>query len=245
MEYTVKINEFEGPLDLLLHLIKKMKIDIWDISIEEVTKSYLDYIKTMEDLNLDIASEYLVMAAELIELKSRLLLPSDETDEDEYEEDPKEQLIKKLIEYKKYKELTSEFRRLEEDRSFIFTKEPEDYKLYMDNDKDMSIIGEVNAVDLFTAFQNLLQKKEFDKPLEKKVTNKDISINERRREIKEIIEKNKKVSFYDLFDKKDKDYLITTFLAILDMVKHMEIYVNQSKNFENIFLSLEESDSNE
>ena len=106
MRYEVKINEFEGPLDLLLHLIKQSNIDIYEISLEEITNQYLDYIKQMEKLNLDIASEYLVMASELLEYKSRSLLPKKEIEDDEYEEDPKEELIKRLVDYKKYKEVT-------------------------------------------------------------------------------------------------------------------------------------------
>ena len=105
--YKVKINEFEGPLDLLLHLIKESNIDIYDIKIADITVQYLDYIKDMESLNLSIASEYLVMAAELIEMKAKLLLPSiKDVDNDEYEEDLKENLIKRLIDYKNYKEIT-------------------------------------------------------------------------------------------------------------------------------------------
>ena len=100
MRYEVKINEFSGPLDLLLHLIKKSNIDIYDISLEEITNQYLDYINSMKELNLDIASEYLVMASELLEYKSRSLLPKKENVSDEYEEDPKNELIKRLVDYK-------------------------------------------------------------------------------------------------------------------------------------------------
>ena len=102
MHYEVNIDEFSGPLDLLLHLIKKDNIDIYDISLEKITNEYLEYIKKMEEMNLDIASEYLVMASELIEYKSRSLLR--QKDEEEIEQDPKEELIKRLVDYKKYKE---------------------------------------------------------------------------------------------------------------------------------------------
>ena len=119
------IDKFEGPLDLLLHLIKEDNIDIYDIKIETITKQYLDYIESMKELNLSVASEYLVMAAELIEMKSKLLLPKKQLEEtDEYEEDPREVLIEKLLIYKRYKEVTSEFKELESSRKMIFTKEP-------------------------------------------------------------------------------------------------------------------------
>ena len=107
MDYSIKIDEFEGPLDLLLHLIKEDNIDIYDISIDKITKDYLDYINKMEELNINVASSYLVMAAELMEIKSKSLLPSNKKEEvsENEEEVSRERLISKLIEYKKYKEL--------------------------------------------------------------------------------------------------------------------------------------------
>ena len=112
-KYIVTIDNFDGPLDLLLHLIKEEDIDIYDIKIEDITKQYLNYIKRMKELNLEIASEYLVMASELIEMKSKMLLPKKkEQDEDNYEEDPREILIERLLAYKKYKEVTNNFKDL-------------------------------------------------------------------------------------------------------------------------------------
>ena len=121
MNIEIKINEFEGPLDLLLHLIKESKMDIFDLKVEVITDQYLEYINKMEEMNLDIASSYLVMAAELIEMKSRMLLPRHEEDE-EQEEDPQEQLVNRLIEYQRYKDLTKEFKELEEERHKVYTK---------------------------------------------------------------------------------------------------------------------------
>ena len=110
MKYEININEFQGPLDLLLHLIKQSNINIEEISIDEITKQYLNYIQRMEELNLDIASEYLVMAAELIEIKSSSLLPKKDIVEDEFEEDPKEKLINRLLKYEQYKKMTDTFK---------------------------------------------------------------------------------------------------------------------------------------
>ena len=122
MEYKFTIDKFQGPLDLLLHLIKEADIDIFDINIAEITEQYLDYIDSMESLNLNVDSEYLVMAAELIWMKSRELLPDDkDEDTDDYEDDPRENLINRLLEYQKYKEMALEFRGLEEGKKiFIF-----------------------------------------------------------------------------------------------------------------------------
>ncbi len=123
MNYEVKINEFEGPLDLLLYLIKQSNINIWDIKIEIIAKQYFDYINKMEKLNLNVASEYLVMAAELIEIKSSTLLPKKEVEE-EQEEDPREELINRLLEYESYKQMTSVFKDFESERKLLHTKEP-------------------------------------------------------------------------------------------------------------------------
>ena len=123
MEYEVKINEFEGPLDLLLHLIKKENISIFDISIEQIIKQYLDYINKMNEENLDITSEYLVMATELIELKSKMLLPNKTEEIEEEIEEATNDLINRLLEYDKYKNMTEELRNLEIINSKIYTRE--------------------------------------------------------------------------------------------------------------------------
>ncbi len=158
MKYEIKINQFEGPLDLLLHLIKTSDADIFDIEIDKITKQYLDYIEQMEELNLNVASEYLVMAAELMEIKSSILLPKPETLEDEYEEDPREQLIQRLLEYKQYKEVTEEFKVLEENRKQIYTKIPENLKNYQS--EEVVPILDIDLQVLMNAFQKFLQRKE-------------------------------------------------------------------------------------
>ena len=150
-----------------MHLIKEQDIDIYDIKIEEITKQYLDYIKKMKDLNLSVASEYLVMASELIEMKSKMLLPKKEKQEDEYEEDPREVLIKRLLAYKKYKEVTSEFKNLELTRKSVFTKEPDNLSRYA---KEEDINEDLGVDDLINAFNILMMKKELDKPLATKIT---------------------------------------------------------------------------
>ena len=152
MDYSIKINEFEGPLDLLLHLIKEDNIDIYNISIDKITKDYLDYINKMEELNINVASSYLVMAAELMEIKSKSLLPSVKKDNEEEEEEEvsREKLINKLIEYKKYKEVTSSFKDLEKIRKEIYIKAPENIKNYID--EKIVNDGDVGVTDLLNAF---------------------------------------------------------------------------------------------
>lgn len=235
MEYKVMCPEFEGPMDLLLHLIKESNIDICDISIEEITKQYLEYINMMEELNLNIASEYLVMAAELLEIKSAYLLPKKEIENtDEYEEDPKEELIRRLLEYERYKNITEALKECESQRSEIYTKQPSDMAEF--KIKNEKVDETFSIEDLVNAFSKLLERKEFEKPLNTKITNKEYSVNERSNEIRSILKNRKKVEFTELFEICTKDYLVVTFLSILDLAKKQELLINQDNNFNKIYL---------
>jgi segregation and condensation protein A len=233
MSYLVTIDNFSGPLDLLLHLIKQSNIDIYDIKIEEITKQYLDYIETMSNMNLDIASSYLVMASELIEMKSSYLLPKKEKEVDEYEEDPKERLIKRLVEYRNYKEAIEKFHELEVDRQNYYTKPSSELS---DFEKSNKLPTDVDLSDLLDAFSKFLSRKEIEKPLNTKITNKEYSIQERSSEIKNLIKKSKKVSFNDLFTVRTRSYIVITFLSILSLAKNNEINIKQDNNFEEILL---------
>lgn len=229
------IGDFEGPLDLLLHLIKQDKKDIFDISITDITEKYIDYIKKMEELNLDIASEYLVMAAELIEMKSRHLLPLENKQEDIEEiENPEEELKKRLLEYQKYKETKNTFLELAEKRSNYYTKTPEKMTLY--TDKKIINNSEITANDLLNALQKLLERRLYQKPLNTKITKKELSVKERVDKIRSILKKEKTIRFDDLFDNFEKSYVIVTFLSILEMAKNGEINLKQKNNFEEIYL---------
>lgn len=235
--YKVDLPVFEGPMDLLLHLIKKDDIDIFDIDIDKITKQYLDYIKMMKKLNLDVASEYLLMASELMEIKAKSLLPKKEDDEEE-EEDLKEQLINKLIEYEKYKEVTSTFKTLEEYRKEVYTRSSDEILNYKDNDKINNLNIDLN--DLVNAFKEFLKKQELDKPLKTKIAKKDYSVHQRCKEIKDIIKRKKKVAFNELFDILSKDYVVVTFLSILSLTKNGEVVISQDHNFNNIIIKEKE-----
>lgn len=234
MDYNIKIDAFEGPLDLLLHLIKEKNVDIYDISIEEITKSYLDYINKMEELNINIASSYLVMAAELMEIKSKSLLPKVENEEDnEDEEVSRENLINKLVEYKKYKEMTEVFKELEINRNNIYIKPPENINNYINNE----IYNEEIEIDkLVEAMKNFLNRKELEKPLKTKITNKEYSVKERKNSIRNIIRNKKRVEFTELFEEYNKSYIAVTFLSVLELAKEHELKISQDKNFDNIFI---------
>jgi len=236
MKYEIKIDEFEGPLDLLLHLIKTSDMNIFDIEVEKITKQYLDYIEAMEEMNLNVASEYLVMAAELIEMKSATLLPKPKIEEDEYEEDPRDALIQRLLEYKQYKEVTESFKELEEERKQIYTKVAENLKNYQ-TDESVSIL-DVDLDILMEAFKKFLERKEEEKPLHTTVTTKEYSVKERSREIRSLLKSKKKVKFEELFEIRKKDYVVVTFLSILSMCKKQELEITQTGNFDEIYLNL-------
>lgn len=232
MEYEVKIDAFEGPLDLLLHLIKESKVDIWEIKIVDITNQYLNYIQAMENLNLNIASEYLVMASELVEMKSKMLLPRLVTEEETEEEDPREKLIQRLVEYQKYKDMTKSFKELESIRHEFFTKAPESLKEYADNDTIIS--NDVTLDDLMNAFQKFLERKKAFQPLSTTVTKKEITVEERRKSIRNILKEKKKVDFFDLFEVVTKEYVVVTFLAILEMARKSELIIYQENDFDKI-----------
>ena len=228
-----KINEFEGPLDLLLHLIKENKMDIMNIEIEHITDQYISYLNEQEKMNLEIASEYLVMASELIELKSKLLLPNPKTDEESEEEiDPREELVNRLLEYQAYKEITKVLKEKEELRKEIYTKSPENIKQYVEEETKLS--SDITLDDLVEAFKKYLERKKESKPLKTKVTTNEISVSSRRLEIKSILKKRPKISFFELFPVLNKEYVVATFLAILEMAKNKELRITQEKNFDDI-----------
>ena len=229
------IGDFEGPLDLLLHLIKKSKMEIFDIEISEITNQYLNYIEKMSEMNLDIASEYLVMASELVEMKSRKLLPTIfKEDEEVEEENPEDELKRRLLEYKKYKESTDVFRNLEKNRSSYFTKAPEILKKYSEDKLEND--GSVGVIDLLDAFQKLLERQNYSKPINTKIARKELSVKERVAKIRDILKEKKKINFVELFDDFSKPYVVVTFLSVLEMAKNKEITLKQDNNFSDIYL---------
>lgn len=234
---NVKILDFEGPLDLLLHLVKKSKMDINEIKIVPITEQYIKFIKEMEELNLNIASEYLVMASELIEMKSRHLLPIKESEEETEDEiDAEEELKRRLLEYQKYKESTPIFKELEKKRTNYFTKIPEN--LSNITDIEINNDGSVTLNDLVKAFENILARQRYSKPVNTKITRKELSVRERVHKIRNILKEKKKVEFVELFEEFSKPYVVVTFLGILEMAKNNEILITQKGNFDKIYLEM-------
>ena len=232
MDVKFKIHDFEGPLDLLLHLIKESKMDIMDIQVEEITKQYVEFLEEQEKMNLEVSSEYLVLASELIELKSRMLLPRHKDEVEEEEEDPRKDLVNRLLEYQAYKDITKLLHEKEVLRKDIYTKSPESIKNYVDENHEIN--ANVSLDDLIEAFQKYYQRKIENKPLDTKVTVNEVSVSSRRHDIKNILKKKKRVSFFELFPVVSKEYIVATFLAILEMTKNKEIQITQSKAFDDI-----------
>lgn len=230
--YDITLDNFQGPLDLLLHLIKQSKMDIMNIKLEIIIDEYLDYINKMTEMNLDIASSYLVMAAELLEIKSKMLLPKEE-DEEEDEEDPKERLINRLILYQQYKDQIENFKELESERGTYYTKIPSSLDEYQTTEKKARI-ADVTLDDLVKAFENFLDRIDLEKPVHTKVTKKELSVEDRIVSIKDRFKKQKRIDFFDLFEVKSKEYVVVTFLAILEMAKNKELIIYQEDNFDNI-----------
>ena len=231
------INDFEGPLDLLLHLVKTAKMDIYEIDTKYIIDKYLEFIKSIPNDDLDDASEYLVMASELIHLKSRLLLnlkDENTSDEDEYSINSEEDLKNKLIEYEKYQNITSVFKELEEKRNEFFTKLPENLSEYAE--KKEVLDGNMDAELLKEALIELQKRMNYQKPINTKITRKEISVEERKEYIREYLTRRKNVKFTDLFEEYTKDLVVATFLSILDMCKQKEITLKQDSNFSEIYI---------
>ena len=238
MEYQVIMDDFQGPLDLLLHLIKEKEMDLETLELSVIADQYLQYIHAMDPSKLEEMSEYLVMAADLIEMKSKLLLPKEKVDiNDEYQEDPREALIKRLIEYKRYKDVLDDIKNQYEHRQTMIIKPAASMDEYVVDTSTM-IPKDLEVYDLMKAMQKMFQRKALLRPLDTHIAKKEISIDERTSQIKDFFRTrvNKKVKFEELFDHYDRTYFIVTFMAILVLAKDKEVEIIQNGLFEDIYI---------
>lgn len=242
MAIDVKLNIFEGPLDLLLHLIEKNKVDIYDIPISDITEQYLEYIRAMEEENLDVMSEFLVMAATLLKIKAKMLLPTKE--EEEEEGDPREELVRRLIEYKIYKYASYELRHqeLEAEKSF-FKKQyiPEEVLAYKEEIDPMEIVGNVSIRQLGEVFQFVMRKRESKlDPIRSQfgeIRQDEMKLEDKIEEIGNYIKLHKQVRFYQLLEKqRSKEALVVTFLSILELMKVGRIKAEQKSIGDDIMI---------
>ncbi|WP_270458883.1 segregation and condensation protein A [Faecalitalea cylindroides] len=221
MKFTVTIDQFEGPLDLMLHLIKENKLDLFDLDMNVLTTQYIEFIHQMKDLHLEIASEYLSELASLIEYKSKKLLPREEVQvEEEYEEDQRTKLVARLVEYQKYKEISEKLRIDYENRQKHFTRPVsplvEQWSIPIESDT----LENQSPYELLKAMNRVLQRMILLKPYETKVTIKELSVEERLEQIKERLkDSNNTISFETLCDDCSSLHMvIVTFLSILDLI---------------------------
>lgn len=226
-DYKVRLDIFEGPLDLLLYLIKKEEVDIHTVSIELITKQYLDYINTFKLLNIDLASEFIVMAANLMYIKSRTLLPKAEQppEEDVEEDDPRWELIRQLIEYKKFKDAAGYLSRKETEQEDYFAHQPE--KIPMVPDGEPEPLPDVNIFDLIRAFQNVLKRFEESTDLGE-IVDERFTVSDKIEFLLSEIKPGGALRFLTLFEQATtKAEMIVTFLAILELMKMNQFKIQQ------------------
>jgi segregation and condensation protein A len=234
-DYKIKLDVFEGPLDLLLYLVKKAEVDVYDIPILSITDQYLKYIELMKMLDLDIAGEFLWMASNLIYIKSKMLLPPDERQEETEEEemDPRAELIRQLIEYKKFKEAAGYFEKMEGERKLYF---PREAGLEIENPDPALDLGTLNLFDLLNAFSSVLQKIQVREDL-KKIFDEEVSVEKKIEYIDKMLILTPVFAFQDLFVKvTSRMEVIATFLALLELIRQKKARVKQDANFGNIMI---------
>ena len=241
MDMTVKLQVFEGPLDLLLHLLEKNKVNIYDIPIVEITNQYMEYIAEMKRQDLNVMSEFLVMAATLIDIKSRMLLPKKETEEEE-EEDPRAELVQQLLEYKMYKCMAYELRDRQVDAQRILFKEPtipEEVAAYEAPVDLNELVSDMTLAKLNDIFKSIM-KKQVDKidPIRSKfgkIEKEEVSLSDKMAYLEEYCHTHQSFSFRSLLEAQaSKMEIIVTFLAILELMKVGKIFITQEYTFDDI-----------
>ncbi|MFZ3122758.1 MAG: segregation/condensation protein A [Thermodesulfovibrionales bacterium] len=233
--YNIKVPVFEGPLDLLLHLIKENKVDIYDIPIAVITGQYLQYIKMMKELDLDIAGDFLVMAATLIHIKSRMLLPVDEEAPEEEQEDPRLELIQRLLEYQAFKDASLGLREKEEEWMNIFHREPlKDVEAEAESAEPELYLFDVNLFDLLGAFKKILDTAP---PEIVRITREALTVKDKISHIMEMLENNDTVRFEDFFkEDRSRVQIVVTFVALLELIRLGLVRAYQENDFGNIWV---------
>lgn len=241
MAIPVKLNVFEGPLDLLLHLIDKNKIDIYDIPIVEITDQYMEYIQGMEEKDLGVMSEFMVMAATLLDIKCRMLLPKEPVEEGE-EEDPRAELVEKLLEYKMYKYMSYELKDRMEDAANVYYRRPsvpEEVLKYREPVDVESLLSGVTLEKLNAVFKSIIRRQE-DKidPIRSRfgtIEKEEISVSDRMLQIRDFAKEHRKFQFRDLLEgHHSRIQTIVSFLCMLELIKMGHLHVMQEAQGEEI-----------
>jgi segregation and condensation protein A len=229
---TIRLDGFEGPLDLLLHLLKREEIDIWNIPIARITEQYLEYLQLMKDLNINVAGEWLVMAATLIHIKSRMLLPPDPAvaPATEASDDPRTELVYQLLEHQKFKNAAQMLYTREEVENAVWSSPPREV---LEGEKD---VVAVSLFDLLRAFHDIVKRFEAQRALE--LGGEEVSIDEKIAEIRRLLLIHDSMVFSAFFARSpSKHHLIVTFLALLELVRLHEIWLYQLKSFDEIHIT--------
>lgn len=239
MSYEIQMEIFDGPMDLLLSLIKEQEIDIYDIPIGYLTDQYLQYMRQADELNLEISTEFLLMAATLLEIKSKMLLPARKTDseaENEEEEDPRTELVERLVEYRRYKEAAEQFRQLEAVSSKIFCKPSEDFSPFLEEQLHQNLTTEVLCRTFDGMIRQQLKKNRLKYSGE--IYREHFTVEQAMSDILRYVSDSKKSVFTELVGEQfHLEKLITYFLAVLELIRQKLIIVRQSADFDEIYIT--------
>jgi len=235
MSYKIKLPIFEGPLDLLLYLVKKDHLNIYDIPIAKVTEQYLNYLNLMQLLDLNIAGEFLVMAATLMQIKSKMLLPAEELQQEE-QEDPRTELVRRLLEYEKFKEIAESLRQREASQKEIFKRPRSERELEAESAAAGEVYFEASIFDLISAFSKALE--DIPKEIFYQVIKDEFTVEEKVHQILHLLLAQESVLLSELFRQaRNKIEIVVTFLAILELIRLKEAVARQTGLFEEIELS--------
>ncbi len=235
-DYKVKLDVFEGPLDLLLYLIKRDEVDIYDISIERITKQYMSYMEAFQVLNIELAGEFIVMAANLLYIKSRMLLPKDQqmAEDDAEEDDPRWELIRQLIEYKKFKEAAARLRDREALQENLFPRIPVVPELAP---AENLLVEEVGIFDLIHAFQKILKRLEKKPEDLREIFAENFTVSEKIDYLLRVTSSGTSMRFEELFaDAASRTEIVVTFLAMLELIRLKQLRVRQENHFGEIWI---------
>lgn len=252
MALNIKIHNFEGPFDLLLHLIKKNKMDIYNIMIYEITNQYLEYINEMKEMDLEVTSEFIVIAATLLEIKSKMLLPNVAEEEitADVENDPRKELVEKLVEYKKFKYVAEFLRSREQEFGMVFSKKPEIIEDKSNESDNKPILNGITMLDLYNIYNELINR--YNEKINKgNIVDREITVDLYKIEdkisfLRDKISLNNNIKFSTLIQECScKIEVVVTFLALLELIKLKTVKVVQEKNFSEIYLErVEEIEKN-
>ena len=241
-DYKVKLDVFEGPLDLLLYLIKRDEVDIYDISIERITRQYLEYLDAFKLLNIELAGEFIVMAANLLYIKSRTLLPVDQqmAEEDAEEDDPRWELIRQLIEYKKFKEAANQLREREAAQEGLYARVPAAPELAAAEPENL-LVDEVSIFDLIRAFQNVLKRRAPKEEDLREIFEENFTVSDKIDHVLRLTNAGVSLRFEELFpERATRTEIVVTFLALLELIRMKQLRIRQDQHFSEIWIDRNE-----